>query len=150
MERKVPNRRIVVTGSRLWSSAQRVEEALRHELDEWGQFLLSVGDCPTGADKFALAWGRLWLKWPVSVYTAPWHQMRRAGGPIRNHFMIDMSQPVAGVLAFLRPESRGTVDCADYAEGKGIVVCRFYEGSADGVQEDRARPDLATVRGVTT
>lgn len=122
-----PSVRIVVTGSRNWRGVLAIREALGDELMDHGEFLLGVGDCPTGADDIALRWGKGRLAWPVAEFCAPWTKRGKAAGMIRNHFMIDMFRPRL-VLAFLRPESRGTVDCADYAESKGITVRRFYEG----------------------
>lgn len=131
MELEVPKRRIVVTGSRDWTDVRRVFGQLRREQRD-ADFLLGVGDCPTGADEMALAWGRKHLYWPVTQYTAPWETRHKAAGQVRNHFMIDMFQPHL-VLAFFMPGSRGTKDCAEYAEGKGIEVRKFYEDLGFGV-----------------
>lgn len=134
-----PSVRIVVTGSRNWQVGFRIREALSDELMDHGQFLLGVGDCPTGADRHALLWGKGRLDWPVTVFYAPWNKRGKAAGMIRNHFMIDMFRPRL-VLAFLRPESRGTVDCANYAEAAGIEVRRFHEGGGNGALEEGAGP----------
>ncbi len=131
MSLEVPSFRIVVTGSRNWKGVAHIREALNWELHDQQQFLLGVGDCPTGADRIALDWGKGRLMFPVTEFYAPWTKRGKGAGMLRNHFMIDMFQP-ALVLAFLRPESRGTVDCANYAESKGIEVRRFYEGEGDG------------------
>ena len=144
MAAEYPSLRIVVTGSRDWSSPQRVHLALSLTLDG-GEFLLGVGDCPTGGDKFAREWGTANLIWPVTTFHAPWPLRKRAAGPIRNHFMIDMFRPRL-VLAFLRPESRGTVDCADYAESLGIEVRRFREGGSDAKSGTMRQPDDEAVR----
>lgn len=149
MSAEYPAVRIVVTGSRDWSAPGRIYDALDYELAEHQQFLLGVGDCTTGADWLTWHWGKQNLMWPVTMFYAPWRRRGKAAGPIRNHFMIDQFRPRL-VLAFLRPESRGTVDCADYAESKGIVVRRFHEGGEGGqieVQEDRTGPDVEGVRG---
>lgn len=126
MSLRPPDRRIVVTSSRNWGNPRRVFGALRREL-AGGEFLLAVGDCPTGGDAMAKFWGRKHLMWPVVEFAAPWELRRRAAGPIRNHFMIDMFRPHL-VLAFLRPDSKGAKGCADYARGLGIEVIPFYEG----------------------
>jgi hypothetical protein len=131
MGTEYPSVRIVVTGSRNWNDYRKVSWALRRELTTHGEFLLGVGDCPAGADQMALHWGRQNLMWPVLTFHAPWDMRGVVGGPVRNHFMIDMFRPRL-VLAFLRPESRGTVDCVGYAESKGIEIRRFYEGGEDG------------------
>lgn len=132
MVAQYPSVRVVVTGSQNWRNVLRIREALGNELMDQGEFLLGVGDCPTGADWIAWHWGKSRLAWPVTMFYAPWAKRGKAAGPIRNHFMIDMFRPRL-VLAFLRPESRGTVDCANYAESLGIEVRRFHEGGGDAV-----------------
>lgn len=119
-----PSLRVVVTGSREWGDFRAVQETLHDVLLKQGEFLLGVGDCPTGADAIATRWAAYHLAWPVSVFHAPWAKRSKAAGMIRNHFMIDMFQP-ALVLAFPLPQSRGTVDCMKYAASKGIEVRRF-------------------------
>jgi len=126
----VPKFRIVVTGDRHWGEPTQVYNALRHCLAEQQQFLLGVGDCPTGADLMAKLWGAKYLRFPVTQFNAGWvywdyQGQRAAAGPIRNGFMIDMFRP-ALVLAFITPGSRGTVNCANYAESQGIEVRRFF------------------------
>jgi hypothetical protein len=116
--------RIVVTGDRGWADGQRVIDTLDSQLS-YGEFLLGVGDCETGVDLAAWHWGLSNLSWPVTRFHAPWQKKNRAAGPIRNHFMIDEFRPTA-VFAFLTPQSRGTVDCANYAESRGITVFRFH------------------------
>jgi hypothetical protein len=136
-----PADRIVVTGSRGWKNNRKIFGVLRRELAERQEFLLGIGDCPTGADAAALWWGRRHLMFPPTVFYAPWTKRGRYAGILRNHFMIDMFRPQL-VLAFLRPESVGTVDCKEYAESLGIEVRPFYEGFGEGdangeVQEGR-------------
>lgn len=144
MAAEYPKFRVVVTGSRNWRDWIQIREVLSDTLLDHGQFLLGVGDCETGADRMALNWGKGRLVWPVTTFHAPWTQRGRAAGPIRNHFMIDMFRPQL-VLAFLRPESRGTVDCANYAESLGIEVRRFHEGEDDACEfyQEGAGPDAA-------
>lgn len=130
MSSEVPSFSVVVTGWRYWSDFRMVHEALQDELDERGQFLLGVGDCPTGADDIALRWGSHYLYWPVTVFHAPWDTHGAAAGPLRNKFMIDEFCPDL-VLAFIHPtKSRGTVNCANYAESQGITVRPFFERRA--------------------
>lgn len=119
-----PSLRVVVTGSREWGDSRAVQETLHDILLKRGEFLLGVGDCPTGADDIATRWGNYHLRWPVTVFHAPWTKRSKAAGMVRNHFMIDMFRP-ALVLAFPLPQSRGTVDCMKYAASKGIEVRRF-------------------------
>jgi hypothetical protein len=130
--------RIVVTGWRYWTDFRVIHDALVYELADWGPFLLGVGDCPTGADDIATRWGRAHLDWPVTVFCAPWERRGKAAGPIRNKFMIDQFRPGL-VLAFIHPTlSRGTVNCANYAESQGIAVRRFF-GREDRAQDGPGR-----------
>ena len=131
MSAQYPAVRIVVTGSRWWKNADVIFDALKRELADHGQFLLGVGDCPKGADMLAREWAGWHLDHPFTQFHAMWHARGKAAGPLRNHFMIDMFRPRL-VLAFFRPDSRGTKDCAEYADLKGIEVRPFYEGFDEG------------------
>lgn len=132
MGAEYPPRRIVVTGSRFWTDGRLIHDHLDYYLATYGEFLLGVGDCPSGADRMAAAWGRRYLAWPITTFHAPWDKRGKYAGNLRNHFMIDMFRPQL-VLAYIHPTSKGTRDCADYAKSKGIAVRPFYRG--EGVAE---------------
>lgn len=134
MVSEYPVRRIVVTGSRLWTDGVLIHDHLNYYLAEYQQFLLGVGDCPSGADRIAAAWGRRNLMFPIVTFHAPWDKQGKYAGMLRNHFMIDMFRPQL-VLAYLHPTSKGTKDCKEYAESKGIAVRPFYQGEGDANSE---------------
>jgi hypothetical protein len=60
-----------------------------------------------------------------TVYVADWDTFGLPAGPIRNKAMIDAEKPDE-VIAFLHPASKGTKQCAEYAESKGIPVNKIW------------------------
>lgn len=89
----------------------------RHDFD----VLFKVGDCPTGLDKEVRDWCEMVLepeKW--KVFYADWKTYGKAAGPIRNHAMVDSGADLC--IAFPNDDSRGTKDCAEYADKHDIPV----------------------------
>ena len=86
-----------------------------------------LGDCPTGADKFALD-ACIKLDWSYEVHKADWARYRRGAGPKRNTAMLDRTD--GGVLAFHTniKRSKGTKDCVKQALARGlkVVPCGFH------------------------
>lgn len=121
--------RIVVTGSRNWRNPRTIVNRL-HQLQDLcatsrEELVVGVGDCPTGADLIVRQWG-LTSPAMVRVFHADWSRYLKSAGPMRNRRMVDTVRPEL-VLAFLRPESQGTVDCVNYAESLGIPVEKLWE-----------------------
>lgn len=134
--------RIVVTGFRNWRSRPEVWAQLAHW--DWisGYRLeVAVGDCPTGADEYTRQWVRqagrqdlcrVFCAGPdrnpdlPASYVSSWGTDGKAAGPTRNKAMIDTWQPLV-VLAFLHPDSKGAVGCAEYARLQGIQVIEHWE-----------------------
>lgn len=128
--------RVVVTGSREWSSRSLIHAAL------WAAFARSVGQPrlahggATGADEIAGAMGLVAARdlrggLTVEVYPANWDLDGRAAGPLRNQRMIEAERPHL-VLAFPLPRSRGTWDCVRRARAMGVPVVVVRE---DGTGE---------------
>lgn len=118
--------KIVVTGYRKWSTARSVFEVLENWLEyPYPKNLIATGACPTGADAYAKA---LCISRgvPLVEFHAMWSNGKSAG-PDRNKLMIDTVQPDL-VLAFLNPLSRGTKQCAKYAQDQGYKVFEVWEG----------------------
>ena len=102
--------------------------------------LLILGDCPTGADKYALDWAKLMIRklYPVDYrrFVADWETHGRAAGPFRNTEMVksalrehrDTGEPLYCV-AFLKEgeRNRGTLDCASKAQQFGVYVRYLHE-----------------------
>lgn len=131
--------RILVTGSRNWIDDVVIGKALAEAAGEFGEHLIGydpefgpsldwdgvtvVHGAARGADsvaaRIAKAWGMRVEPWP-----ADWQNYGRGAGPRRNAAMV--SRGAAVCLAFPIGESRGTRDCMQRAEWKGIPV-RVFE-----------------------
>lgn len=136
--------RILMTGSRAWSSTLQMRRIVRVTLDEFGSDAAIVHGNAQGADRLAaLAAG--WFNAAAEAHDADWEGACRAecghgprskrygrsycpaAGDYRNQLMVDLSADV--MLAFLVPLSvslcKGTRDCAARAQAAGIPV-RWY------------------------
>lgn len=135
---------VIVTGSRKLENRLRLEKVLAGYLADARErnerLLLILGDCPTGADKYALDWAELMIRklYPVDYrrFVADWETNGRAAGPFRNTEMVksalqehrDTGEPLYCV-AFLKEgeRNRGTLDCATKAQQLGIYVRYLHE-----------------------
>lgn len=120
-------KRVIVTGSRHWTDAQRIWTTL-DQVHAWASahgMTLVHGDCIHGADRFAEDWQtHNWRKVSGMRYKALWDRYGRRAGPIRNAQMVGDGADLC--LAFLTPESKGGAHCADLAERNGILTMRFW------------------------
>ncbi len=140
-------RRVLVTGSRSWTDADTVSEALyaQGRLSPQGRMLVIHGDCPTGADSHAQRFVETYAHFGVEVLRIPadWgrdctdmctHRPRYrngmpycpAAGVIRNQVLVDQGADVC--LAFPLGRSPGTRDCMRRAATAGIPVLEYGEG----------------------
>lgn len=115
--------KVIVTGSRHWRSRQTVFDVL----DRVGPRMVVVGDCPTGADR----WAREWCEehdTPGVVFEADWGRWGRRAGPVRNQHMVETHRDADVCLVFLRTDgpSKGTRDCARRARRAGVRVEHVY------------------------
>jgi hypothetical protein len=123
-------KRLLVTGSRTWTNAATIEDALRgafHELRDygWERIVLVSGACPEGADAIA---EHIWtyhhqqverhpVEWrPYGIYNPE-------AGKARNKVMVDLGADLC--LAFIHRNSSGATHCANLAEAAGIPVRRW-------------------------
>lgn len=114
----------LITGSRNFPD----EDKVRMAMDAWADGYVVVGDCPTGADKFA----RQWCKdknIDYEVHYADWNKYGKAAGPLRNQAMIDAKPDL--VIAFYHGDSRGTRDCVRRALIARIPVLEYYSDKKD-------------------
>ena len=106
---------VVVTGGRYYQNYAHV----KHVLDSERPQMVIQGECPTGgADALAKRWCRE-TGTPCIGVEANFKFYGRAGGPIRNGWMLNFF-PVYKVIAF--PGDRGTANCVDQAISKEILV----------------------------
>lgn len=111
---------LLVTGYRHWPHAHVVREQLERFLAyaESQQAIpcVIVGDA-TGADQMVRDWCEAQLV-DVMVFAADWETHGKSAGPKRNALMIDERPDFA--VAFLHPNSKGTLDCIRQCEAARI------------------------------
>lgn len=138
--------RVVVTGSRYWTDAPAIEDAL---LDAWHdavqlyspavRFVVVHGDCPAGADRIAKEWA-IANGVDHEAHPADWEAPCAEGCPGAPHRKTSRQHgdycPLAGfrrnqlmvhlgadlLLGFRLNGSAGTSDCINRAEKAGIPV----------------------------
>jgi predicted ArsR family transcriptional regulator len=114
--------RVLVTGSRDWpddqwhviADALYMVETMRADPDT---ITLVQGNCPTGADRIAVAVART-LGWQIEAHPADWARLGKAAGPLRNAEMVDAGATLC--LAFIKNGSKGATGCAELARKSGI------------------------------
>ncbi|MDF5755801.1 SLOG family protein [Spongiactinospora sp. TRM90649] len=119
-----PAVRILITGSRTWTDASTIRDALAALTTEHSpdRLIIVHGACPRGADALAdRAAARLGLA--VERHPADWQRHGRAAGIRRNAAMVTAGADVC--LAFIRDASPGASDCARRAHRAGIPVRRW-------------------------
>lgn len=123
-------RRLLITGSRMWSDWTVPYYALAAEWALYaGQLILVSGNCPPrrngppGADYIC---EQTWESWGgvVHQYPADWNQYGKAAGFRRNAEMAALPG-VYKCLAFQLNGSSGTAHCMEEAQKRGIPVSPF-------------------------
>lgn len=143
--------RLLVTGSRSWSDAQRIYGALDAILAQMDGRPLTIvhGACPSGADAIAKRWARDRRRSSAQpdvateAHYANWRKHGRRAGPLRNEAMVAAGADMC--LAWISPCTRrdcpdpqphgshGASGCADLAEQAGIDTRRYYAAVRAGV-----------------
>lgn len=125
--------RVIVTGSRDLKDKGPVFAELDRVRKDLGAFVLVHGACPTGADRYAVAWAHqhrdiVVEPWPAAFGQGPW------AGPDRNRRMVAAGAVLC--LGFREPgeANDGTDGCLGYAVAKGIPT-REFTGATVVVQE---------------
>jgi hypothetical protein len=123
-------RRVLVTGSRTWTNQILLQQELNLQLlhpDSADGITILNGMNPNGLDRLAHEWYLTYedSKWVhEEQFPANWSLGKYAGHQ-RNQLMVDAGADVC--LAFPRPGSSGTWDCARRAEAAGIFVTVFSD-----------------------
>lgn len=117
-----PARRVLVTGSRSWTDADVIREALAEQWGDGTTVLISSA-CPRGADRIA---EQIWTRWGgiVERHPADWHTHGRAAGFRRNTAMVQAGASVC--LAFIHASSAGASHIAQLAETARIPTQRHH------------------------
>lgn len=123
--------RILVTGSRRWTDRWPIEANLRF-LDRMrgGEDYTLVHGGAKGADEIAAEIARE-LRWAIEEHPADWDRLGKSAGPRRNAEMVAAGAEVC--LAFVMPDSVGTLDCIRRARDAGIPVQVFKPGGLRSV-----------------
>lgn len=120
------DRIIVITGGRDFKDRE-----LLCDLLEWLEPAhLILGDCPTGADRFAYEWVTNIRDVGFEVCRADWAKWGKAAGPIRNQAMIETAKGWADAKILAFPGGNGTEDCCRRATAAGITILRVEPGKA--------------------
>ncbi|MEU9415201.1 DUF2493 domain-containing protein [Streptomyces sp. NPDC048272] len=117
--------RVIVTGSRDWTDADTIHEALDEvycRVPAEQDFVLVHGGCPTGADAIAHAWAEPTAA-TIDIFIADWANQGKAAGPRRNVRMVAEGADLC--LAFIKGGSRGATHTATIADRAGIPVKRW-------------------------
>lgn len=124
----MPSKRILITGSRDWTDADTIDQALFQAYlllkNPSGpqDIVLVSGACPKGADRMAeYVWETQKLR--IERHPADWDIHGKKAGPIRNAEMVDLGADLC--LAFIRNNSKGASHAAKLAQRAGIPT-RIY------------------------
>lgn len=119
---------ICVTGSRDWEDEDTVKRAFKDAMRYFDvidplEYKLLHG-AARGLDSIAAKIGNAW-GFRVIAFPADWDKYKRQAGPIRNLEMLDEKPEL--VLAFPKPDSKGTIHCITHAIKRQIPIKVYYE-----------------------
>jgi hypothetical protein len=114
---------VIVTGSREWTDANAIRNALVELRTEWDGPFYVIAGAARGADSIAAQCAReigLWLR----EFPADWNQYGKQAGMVRNRQMLDklLTAEQKRVLAFPLGESKGTRNMIAIARQAGVLV----------------------------
>lgn len=121
-------KRILVTGSRRWTDVDKVHYTLESWMDAIAEpqeeVILVHGECHLGgadiiARDYWLSKGR-----KDEPHPADWETYGKGAGFVRNGEMVDLGADLC--IAFILPDSNGTIDCLNRAIMAGIKTVQVY------------------------
>ncbi|MEC4016024.1 SLOG family protein [Streptomyces sp. H27-D2] len=118
--------RILVTGSRAWTDALPIRQALAATAAAHTPAVVVHGACPSGADLIAAHWVEecgAHFGATAEPHPALWQINGKRAGLIRNQLMVNLGADLC--LAFIRDGSRGASHTARLATAAGIPVRRW-------------------------
>lgn len=121
--------RILITGSRDWEDAHKIEQELYNHVNEMyragkaDKLVIVHGDCPTGADRMAADWASSIPRVIIEAYPANWNRYGKSAGFIRNSEMVNRGADI--LFAFIKDDSKGASMTLDIATKAGIPAKVF-------------------------
>jgi hypothetical protein len=123
---------VAISGARTFTDVDLVEHVIDRLIERQVKILVACGDsgCTSGVDAFAHQYveHRADDVADYEVYYAAWKQFGKRAGIFRNELMIHHADEL---IAFLGPESVGTMDAIARAVVKGIAHHVYYPESGD-------------------
>lgn len=121
---------VAISGARTFTDIDLVEHVIDRLIERQVKILIACGDtgCTAGVDAFAHQYveHRADDVYDYEVFYAEWRRYRKRAGLIRNEVMIHNADEL---IAFLGPESTGTLDAIHRAVDKGIPHYVYYPES---------------------
>lgn len=117
-------RRVLITGSRDWTDASAVWNALRALKEYLDEPITVVHGGAKGADTIADTMAKR-LGMTVEVHRPDWDTHGKKAGFLRNSEMVESGADFC--LAFIKNNSKGATMCARLAEKANIPVQYFRE-----------------------
>ena len=122
--------RILITGSRDWTDAYAIENAIIHALNT------SSDDTPvtiihgnaSGADRIADRIAKKY-QFEIEIHLPDWDKNKKSAGILRNKKMVDSGADCC--LAFIRNGSKGATHCSNAAMKAGIPTTVYRIDEVD-------------------
>lgn len=109
--------RVLVFGGRDFMGKGWVDMALNHVRETYPSFVVVHGGAQ-GADRYGKEWAEA-AGFPCVRVDAPWDFYKKAAGPIRNTWMLEVMKPSLGIMF---PGNQGTADMKKKLAQAGVPV----------------------------
>lgn len=123
--------KILVCGDRKWNDDVIIYRVLMliHGVDNKATIITGGAE---GADSIAHSLAKS-MGFGTTEVRADWKRYGRSAGPIRNRAMLDLSPDAVVAFHGFLPNSKGTRDCVEEAQRRGIPVFVFGKKDRGGV-----------------